>query len=282
MRSQRGVTPIDLLVGTTAVALLLGFCMLGLGEMKPKPKRERCAAQLRGLGQAMYIYAQDDPQTFPAIGVVRRENDGAMVIFDPKNRTSRPSTAGIPSPTVDIWVLLRQNNTTRKQLICPATKDVPDPAEDPTAYYDFASPKNLSYAYQYQHDPNRRVLGTSSEPTFPLMADANPYIKGEIKEEILKDRLSEFKGNSTNHSTKIRAGQNVLFQDGHVVFEKSPDVGLSGKASPDLEKAKASRKRDDCYTVYAEEKDAVVDPGAAAPTATKCNLGGKSDACLVP
>ena len=237
----------------------------------------RCNANLRGIGQSMYIYAQDG-DLFPAIGPFGGKSEGRMEIFDPKTRSNRPSTTGIPSPTVDLWALVRANNTTPRQFICPETNDKPDPARDPTDYFDFLGPEHLSYAYQFQHDRDRRVLGTSSEPIFPLMADANPYIKGQVKTSALEDRASKHRGNSTNHG-KQRPGQNVLFQDGHVSFEKAPDVGMAGRSS---RRTSASWGRDNCYTVFVRGTDKTfVDPGIA-PTRTHCNLGGKSDGCLVP
>ncbi|HVP10552.1 MAG TPA: hypothetical protein VMV94_05100 [Phycisphaerae bacterium] len=284
MQQSKAMTIIELLIVAAILALLLAVAVPGLGQSQNEKRLTECTKNLRRLGQANYIYAQDDPGTFPCIGGQRKQNDGAMVIFDPKNREKQPSSDGIPSPTVDLWALLREEYNAKefhlqpKDFICPVTKDVPDPAQDPSAYHDFLSAENLSYAFQFQHDPNRRVLGTSSEPTFPLMADANPYIKGGVKKDFAEDRLSKYRGNSKNHG-KARPGQNVLFQDGHVTFEKSPDCGLSGKADPDVDGA---RGRDNCYTVHSREGKGYVDPGSAAPTATQCNLGSKSDACLVP
>ena len=171
-----------------------------------------------------------------------------------------------------------------KQFVCPSTRDLPDPMADSTAYYDFPALGNLSYGYQYQHDPNREVLGTSTEPGFPLMADGNPYIKGGVSPASLPyDRTGPGRGNSVNHAT--REGQNVLFVDGHVSFEEGPDVGLSGRVNAGLT---ISRGRDNCYTTHASTLNAPVDYGFAAPvwtspsTAGSCDLGGKSDACLVP
>lgn len=290
MKKSKAFTLIELLVVVAIIALLISILLPSLSRARELSKRTVCSANLRGIGQAMYIYAQDDPQIFPAIF---QDYTGAtnLHLWYPQDRTSAPSTTGIPSPTADLWAVVRANNTTPKQLICPSTTDVPDPATDTTAYYDFAGPPGgtgpspyLSYGYQYQHDPNRRAIGTSSEPTFPIMGDANPYIKGgEVGTNIGSDRTSQYRGNSKNHTN--REGQNILYQDGHVSFEKGPDVGLSGKASTGLT---ISRGRDHCYTVHATTLNAPVDYGLQAPSwpgpssAGSCDLGSKSDCCLVP
>ncbi|HKQ47828.1 MAG TPA: prepilin-type N-terminal cleavage/methylation domain-containing protein [Phycisphaerae bacterium] len=277
-KKLQAFTLIELLVVIAIIALLISILLPSLSRARELSKRTVCSANLRGIGQAMYIYAQDDPGLFPVIADVWTGSpQGAMILFRPQDRTTEPSTTGIPSPTVDLWSLVRQNNTTPKQFICPSTTDSPDPAQDSLAYYDFETMKHLSYAYQYQHDPNRPQIGTSSEPTFPVMADGNPYIKGNVGTIILKnDRTSAFRGNSNNHTN--REGENILFQDSHVSFEKGPDVGLSGY----FEQGVPSRGRDNCYSTHLSTSNAKVDPGNAAPTASQCDLGTRSDACLVP
>ncbi|MBX3394518.1 MAG: prepilin-type N-terminal cleavage/methylation domain-containing protein [Phycisphaerae bacterium] len=285
VKRSKAFTLIELLVVIAIIALLISILLPSLSRARELSKRTVCAANLKGLGQSMYIYAQDDPGTFPAIAQVWNANNGAMQNFLPNNRINEPSTTGTPSVSVDLWALLRANNSTPKQFNCPSTTDIPDPAQDTTAYFDFLSEnpasgasQYLSYGYHYQHDPNRRIVGTSSEPTFPIMADGNPYIKGGITGVApLTDRREAGRGNSKNHTN--REGENILFQDSHVSFEKGPDVGLSGRISPGLT---VSRGRDNCYTYVAAGATQPVDAGTAIPTATIANPGSNSDAVIVP
>ncbi|MFQ5411058.1 MAG: type II secretion system protein [Phycisphaerae bacterium] len=287
MTGKKAFTLIELLVVIAIIALLISILLPSLSRARELAKRTVCAANLKGIGQAMYIYAQDDPGVFPSIAQVRQQNDGLMRVFggtprfqdDPNHpdRIAEPSTTGVPSPTVDLWQVVRANITTPDQFTCPSTTDTQDPATDATAYYDFLGWNHLSYCYQYQHDPNRRIIGTSSEPTLPFMADANPYLKGGVTTQVLQDRRSQFRGNSKNHTG--REGQNILFQDGHVLFEKGPDVGLSGNSVAALA---ISRKRDNVYTYHLETLNAQVDPGIAGPMEARANPGSRSDVVLVP
>ncbi|MFQ5412241.1 MAG: prepilin-type N-terminal cleavage/methylation domain-containing protein [Phycisphaerae bacterium] len=288
MKRSKAFTLIELLVVIAIIALLISILLPSLSRARELSKRTVCAGSgLRGIGQAMYIYAQDDPQVFPSVAQVRQASDRNYRVFggtqigqdDPQHqdRIAEPSTTGVPSPTVDMWMVVRANNTTPKQFICPSTTDTQDPATDTTAYFDFLGSNHLSYAYQFQHDPNRRIIGTSSEPTFPFMADANPYIKGGVATQPLQDRQSQFRGNSKNHTN--REGQNILFQDGHVLFEKGPDVGLSGNSVASLA---VSRRRDNVYTYHLGTLNAQVDPGIGKPTPTIVDPGSRSDAVLVP
>ena len=278
MRTEKkAFTLIELLVVIAIIALLISILLPSLSRARELSKRAVCAANLRGIGQSMYIYAQDPPGIFPSIAKTRLVDDGKIQIFNTADRTSEPSTTGIPSPTVDMWTVIRSNNSTPKQFNCPSTTDLPDPAQDVSAYFDFLTSIHLSYAYMQQHDPDRRPIGASSEPTFPFMADGNPYMKGQITVPVLLDRQSKYRGNSNNHTN--REGQNILIQDSHVDFEKGPDYGLSGKYTPGL--IKSSRGMDNIYTAVGSEQTDV-DPGQLIPSPTLCNIGSRSDACLVP
>jgi hypothetical protein len=225
-----------------------------------------------------------DPGVFPAIAQTTTATISNCQWFVPMDRTVEPSTTGCPSPTVDLWAVVRVSYALPKQFICPSTPDVQDPAQDTRVYYDFAGSTNLSYAYQYQHSGNRPMLGMASEPTFPVLADANPYLKGGLTTgNTDSDRTGPGRGNSANHPN--REGQSMLFQDGHVQFEKGPDVGPSGKIG--ATSGKVSRGRDNIYTTHMTTNP--VDPGDSKPTGPMgaaaggtVNLGDKSDACLVP
>ncbi|MBN2560815.1 MAG: type II secretion system protein [Phycisphaerae bacterium] len=290
MRSRSAFTLLELLVVVAIIAALMAILLPSLSASHERAKRTVCGSNLHGISQAMYLYAQDAPYVFPALAQTYEATSNNMHLFYEQDRTTAPSTTGIPSPTTDLWVLLRRSHTVPKQFICPSTTDIEDPAQDTMAYYDFlaggtsfpARGSHLSYGYQYQHDPNRAILGIGSEPIFPVLADGNPYLKGGVDGAMFAiDRMGQYRGNSANHPN--REGQNILFAAGHVVFERGPDVGLSGRVASSL---KISRGRDHCYTVHSSAATAIVDYGSNAPlfsgSVGTCNLGGKSDACLVP
>jgi len=285
MRRAKAFTMIELLTVIAIVSILVGISLPNLSRSREEAKRTVCAANERGIGQAFYLYAMEapDPGHFPSIGPLVDAGSNNAHMFYSADRTSEPSTTGAPSPTVDLWAVVRRDYSVPKQFICPSTTDIPDPVADTTVYFDFASIKNLSYGYQFQHSQNRTIIGMSSEPTFPVLADGNPYIKGGVSAGVSlpSDRTGSGRGNSTNHSD--REGQNVLYQDTHVEFERGPDVGLPGK----VQSVPRSRGRDNCYSYFVSIYDPV-DPGVMKPewvasvgTATVA-LGGKSDACLVP
>jgi prepilin-type processing-associated H-X9-DG protein len=98
-------------------------------------------------------------------------------------------------------------------------------------FWDFGPdpPKHYSYSYHIPYGPY--PLTTSSEPGMAVAADRNPWIPSPFA-KANKD-FSKFNpngmpeqqryGNSVVHEGE---GQNVLFVDGHVYFEKRPFCGV--------------------------------------------------------
>lgn len=271
MKTRRAFTPTELMFSIGMLALLISILLPSLARARELSKRTVCSSNLRGIGQACYIYAQDG-DLFPMRTVPR--TDGAVTYW--AYRHKRPPVDATPNPTADLWMLVRTNNSTPRQFICPSTDDRPDPASDVLAYFDFASGVNLSYAYQYMHHENRPALRTSDDPTLPLAADANPYIKGGIRAKPASDRKSATRGNSANHTD--REGQNILFVDGHVDFLKAPDAGVPGNS--DVPAPFGPRFRDNMYTIH--RKGESVDPGTTEGFPNRLDLGDESDSCLVP
>lgn len=269
-RRLRAFSPVELFVVVAVIALLIAILIPSCTRARELSKRTVCASNMRGIGQATYIYAQVGDR-FPAMTDISEESKAVYFAY----RMKPPKKGDTPSPTADLWAVVHANNTTPTQLICPSTRDLPDPAQDTLAYFDFRSGNNLSYAYQYMHDPDVGVLGTSDDPMMPILADANPYIKGRVTKEPKADRESESRGNSLNHTG--REGQNVLYLDGHVDFNKAPDVGLPGQSN--VKRNTRVSLRDNIYTV--QDGDGRGDAGSTAGFPGKINLG-KSDACLVP
>lgn len=268
MSSEPRFRIIELLMVMSAVAITAGW-IAGVVPMNREYERiSWCSANLRVTGNAYYIYAQDG-DNFPALS--DGSHTGELRPFAYRNQ--QPLATDIPSPTAEMWALLRANNAGPRQFVCPSSTDTPDPIQDTTTAFDFDKPNQLSYAYAYQYHPQRKVLGTGSDPRIPLMADANPYLKGAIAGSVDEDRKSGGLGNSRNH--RVRRGQGILFVDGHAQFMKSPRM----PDSPTGPYTPTAMPPDNIYTTHAEGEPA--DPGNA-PTWTRIQIGSKSDYCLVP
>ena len=178
----------------------------------------------------------------------------------PQVQGNNQFTTNPPGGTIssNLFLLIKFADVSPEQFICPggdekkfelALYDITD-ADNFTEVWDFGSDQDLvtagtrgtghcSYSY---HLPVPLVsggtaysVGVSSTPGMPVMADRNPFIQ---KNNFADAALYEWTGTGTSGSvdeTSIPAGnatahqkdgQNVLYADFHVTFEKQANVGL--------------------------------------------------------
>lgn len=144
------------------------------------------------------------------------------------------------SVTRAFWMLVRSGDVTVKQFVCPSSDDTPDPSAEQIGidfWYDFAGYGHISYGYMIPFGPrdtrprdgadNRQVLVAEKGPfcapeTIP---DWDVGADGPIGFDDSPMRWRRF--NSPNHGGKRSGrGQNCLYGDGHVTFERRPIVGI--------------------------------------------------------
>lgn len=284
MNKGRAFSIIELLAILIVFVIVFIVAILRFSSLDASRKKNQCFSNMRKLSVALNRYMMDNSWSLPMASGIREQNDGAIRVFDPQDRKQAQKAYDIPSPTADLWLLVRNNFVDPGTFICPVTNDTPDPIKDPKDVYDFLSSDHLSYAYQNVHDPDMDVNKWMAPELqygaqYAIMADANPYIKGKVKSDLLEDRNSKWKGNSLNHSKK-RDGQTVGFMDGHVDSRTSPDTGAP--SSPISKKLSNPSGRDNIYTSNSKGENGTMDPGTDKPTTSICNPGTSSDACLVP
>ncbi len=265
MRRTKAFTLIELLVVVAIIALLISILLPSLSRAREKSKQAVCGANLRGMGQSCYIYANDNYESFPIFsatadvsGTLTPEKKSDVVPpgyyrDDPPGKTAQDIT---PSTTADLFLLIRSTLCSPKQFLCPSKKKPADDLRtvggssvDVLELYDFrgdlnpipeSSPGveavNLSYGYHFAHDGQEQgddtpgvAPNTSTDPRFPLLADENPYIFPSLGPTSVEESncggQEAENGNSQNHGGE---GQNVLYLDGSTHFERKPTVGLQG------------------------------------------------------
>ena len=155
------------------------------------------------------------------------------------------SSGGRASISSCFYLLVKYVELRTKDFICPSdagttefklcdVRNVPQDYQLADAWdFGWHASQHCSYAY---HLPfGMYALSASSDPMMPVAADRNPWLNSPAGEpgpfalfqpgSVEAPELSEpaRQGNSGSHN---RDGQNVLFVDGHVSFEKHSDCGL--------------------------------------------------------
>ena len=242
---RKGFTLIELLVVISIIALLMSILMPALARVRELASRVVCGTNLSGIGKAMGIYANNNESgRFPRAGG-RNSILGAVTAWDAVAEaaafTGSPPTATITS---SLWLLVRGDYATAKQFVCGSDPDTDGQFRiaDPYSVWDFGpTPVDYcSYAYHMPYDDASGFsfgMTSASNPGLPVAADRNPGDESD---------------NSRAHQDE---GQNVLFVDGHVNFERSEqgrrgrDCGLNDDDIYSCEGTDAPIDRYDSYLI---------------------------------
>lgn len=237
---------------TCGLLVLLTFVMTG-SRCGPPGNRMVCGSNLKGIGTSMKIYANDNreqwatpPFNKSAIGQIKYSVPvgwGRGLPESPsRNQSSLDGPAGTRelSVTRAMWILVRSGDMTVDQFICPTSGDVPDPTSDIDFYYDFAGYNNISYGFQVPYGSAGTRAREGHDNRMILAADKGPFYLSSISPNWLSipegtlpapdsNKSGREPFNSPNHvKSGVRTGQNCLYFDGHVSFNRSPNVGIGG------------------------------------------------------
>jgi prepilin-type N-terminal cleavage/methylation domain-containing protein/prepilin-type processing-associated H-X9-DG protein len=263
-RKNFGFTLIELLVVIAIIALLISILLPSLSRARELSKRLVCAANLKGIGTSAKLYATDNLEKWMIPGF-KGNHTQTIAYIDPQGGPNNPNSAGIigqpavngrnrvsyaeaagtglggstrVSVTRAYWLLVRSGEVTVKQFICPSSGDEPDPTENLDLYYDFQGYPNISYGYQVPFGPtdtrpregadNRQILAADKSPYYFDENGTPNWNVGENGSINLADSAKTWRPfNSPNHGGLGNGeGQNCLFADGHVTFERKPCVGI--------------------------------------------------------
>jgi hypothetical protein len=249
---SRGFTRSD---GVTVLVALL--CLGGLLSLLVKEfQRERmhdniarCGGNLSAIGKAMAAYASDYNGALPVAGGRGTKWTGRLPDWSAGDRTRAfaldPSGSnGEATVSSSLYLLVRHMQLDPKSFVCPVDRgtcgfrleEYGANSKGLTSLWDFGPDpgRHCSYACQMVYSPYKLTL--EAEPAFAVAGDRNPWIDGPWRKagtfsNFMPD-LTQFAGTSEqamqgNALAHRELGQNVLFLDMHVTYEKRSYCGVA-------------------------------------------------------
>jgi prepilin-type processing-associated H-X9-DG protein len=206
-------------ITVAAVLMLIAAVSIpSLGLAREKYRQHRCQMQLGNIFQGFSNYIADHDGELPA--VAREEGSPWWKVGYQGSENH--------SNTRPVWLLVKNGYVKPANFVCPGRpekKKLRLANLQVQQYNDFPGRAYVSFSFRIRC---RKVHGSALRGRKVLMADLNPLSERMPRDysQPFRVRLSEelLRSNSINHNRK---GQNVMFCDGSVEFEKTRHAGLS-------------------------------------------------------
>jgi len=243
-KKRKGFTLVELLVVIAIIALLMGILMPALAKVRAIAHRLICGTNLSGIGKAMLIYATDYEDEFPRAG--GRQSVWAINLPDWTARTRSQAygvnangTGGQVSVASSLYLLVKYVDVGPKQFLCKGTNTTEFKLAiygitnlDLIDVWDFGpSPiDHCSYSYHAAYNSQFALNTGASPPGMAVAAARNPWLDpaadAGYRDKFLWDSPDAELRKAGNAIAHGNDGQNVLFLDGHVAFEKWSFCGI--------------------------------------------------------
>jgi hypothetical protein len=243
----RGFAIAGIVVPVFGLLPLMGILFPVLARNRQVAFRMVCGTNLSGLGKAMIIYSNDYDDEYPRAGGINSTWNMRISNWKAENRfgaygLGSDGRGGSATITSSFYLLVKYCEITPKQFICKGDSgttefrptDYHARKQDMIHFWDFGPNSSEHCSYSYHMPYGLYTLSTSSEPGMAVAADRNPWMKSPGAEGKSQSLLARYNPNRRGEMVNIgnaiahqKDGQNVLFMDSHVAFEKQPFCGIN-------------------------------------------------------
>jgi hypothetical protein len=245
----KGFAIVEIIVLVVVIILVVALIMPVLRYVRDIYHQMACGANLACITFTMLTYANDYDNGLPRAGG-KDTQWGPSIQWNAADRfqaynLQSDGSGGEATISSSFYLLVKYTEATPKLFICKGDSGTKEfkLSDNPisggkklTDFWDFGPNPQKHFSYSYHIPYGLYPLTKSCEPEMAIAADRNPWIKSPAS--YAKTPFTNFKPdippwNGTRKQAKFgntvahkEDGQNVLFMNSHVDFEKRPYCGI--------------------------------------------------------